>query len=166
MMKLIKYLFNKWMLPIYAAVAAVFALVFALLAGGLPVFLRMLPIAFLLLWTLRATDDISDYEHDSIRKTQHLTRRTLVVFAAVTAVLFTVLSVLFFGARGLMSLAAVAYILLMERFEPLKILYLPLVLICFFWIIAGGLNAVQIAVSAGCMLASLAYFVYKRKVRK
>lgn len=166
-MKLIKYLFYKWKLPIYAAISAVISLVLTLITNsGAEVFLRMLPVVLSLLLVLRSSDDIFDYERDSGRKTQHLSRNQLIIFGCVMAALYVLLNILFFGVFGVLSLAAVAYILLMEKLPPLKIAYMALLFLFYLYVNCGCLLWYHLAVIVGCLVASALYYVIKRKVRK
>ncbi len=166
-MKLIKYLFYKCKLPIYAAISAVISLVLIIITGGgIAVFLRMLPVVLCLLLTLRASDDIFDYEQDSGRKTQHLSKKELVIFGCVMAALYVLLNILFFGVFGVLSLAAVGYILLMEKLPPLKIAYMALLFLYYIWAVCGCLLWYHLAVILGCAAVSALYYIIKRKVRK
>ena len=166
-MKLIKYLFYKWKLPIYAALSAVFSLMFMLVTtGNIDVFLRMLTVVLCLLLTLRASDDIFDYERDSGRKTQHLSKNQLIIFGCTLSVIYVLLNILFFGVFGVLSLAAVAYILLMEMLPPLKIAYMALLFLFYIYVNCGCLLWYHHAVIVGCLVASALYYVIKRKVRK
>lgn len=166
-MKLIKYLFGKFMLPAYIIVSAVLSLVFTLAAGGgLPVFLRMLPVVPCLLLTLRASDDIFDYEKDGTRKTQYLGKGELIALACAASAVFVTLNVLFYGWIGFASLAAVGYIPLQEKLPPLKTAYMALLFLFYFCVNRTAFGAVQLAVTAGCLAASAAYYIIKRKVRK
>ncbi len=165
-MKLIKYLINKKMLLIYIAGALVISAVFGLMAWSVSGFLRLIPITFCLLLIMRACDDISDYEADSTHKTQYLSKRSLAIFTCVLSVCFVLLNLLFFGWLGLICTAAIAYILLMERAELLKIPLMALLVAYYFCMVCGGLGWIQISACACCLLISAAYFLYKRKVRK
>lgn len=166
-MKLIKYLFYKWKLPIYAALSAVISLLLMLVtAGGIGVFLRMLPVVLCLLLTLRASDDIFDYEHDSGRKTQHLSKKQLVIFGCDMAALYVLLNILFFGVFGVLSIAAVAYILLMEKLPPLKTAYMALLFLYYICAVCGGVLWHHLAVILGCVAVSVLYYIIKGKVRK
>ena len=166
-MKLISYLFKKCMLPAYAAAAAVISLAFVLAAGGAAqMFLRMLPVVLLLLLTLRAADDFFDYEKDSAKKTQHLKKSGLIALACVCAAAFAALNVVFYGAKGLIILAAVGYIPLMEKLPPLKTAYMALLLLFYFWVEQTPPHWGRLAVIVGCFAASAAYHFIKRKVKK
>ncbi len=165
-MKLIKYLFNKFMLPIYAAAALIFSMVPVLISGGgIPLLLRLFPIILCLLVAVRAGDDIFDYEQDSARKTQYLSRRELIALFASVSLLYVVLNVVLFGACGVISPAAVGYILLMEKQPLIKLLYMPLLFVYYFFL-SGELGLLQLAVSAAFLAVSAAYYLFKRKVRK
>lgn len=169
-MKLIRYLFNKAMLPLYTIAAAVIAAVIALFSDEfLSVFLRMLPIVLSLLVTLRTFDDIFDYKFDRGRKTQHLSIRALIIFACVMSVAYVALNVLFYGMRGAVSVVAIGYILLMEKLPVLKMAYMALLFLYYFRINCHRLGVLHLAVCAGCLVASAGFHIYKlyrRRVRK
>lgn len=166
-MKHIKYLFYKGKLPIYAAVSAVISLLIMLVTdGGINVFLRMLPVALCLLLILRASDDIFDYEQDSGRKTQHLSKKQLIIFGFVMAVLYVLLNILFFGVFGVLSIAAVAYILLMEKLPPLKMAYMALLFLYYICAVCGFVLWYHLVVILGCVAVSVLYYIIKGKVRK
>ena len=166
-MKLIKYLFYKCKLPIYLAAAAVFAFVLTLITdGGASVFLKLLPVVLALLMTLRASDDYFDYEKDSGRKTQHLTKKQLVVLGCALAALYVMLNVSFYGILGLLSLIAVGYILLMEKLPLLKTAYMAILFLYYIYLSCGCVLWYHLIVILCCFAASALYDLIKRKVRK
>ena len=166
-MKLIKYLFYKWKLPIYAALSAVISLVLMLItSSGIAVFLRMLPVVLSLLLTLRASDDFFDFEKDIGRKTQHLNKKQLIIFGCFLSVIYVLLNMLFFGVVGLCSIAALGYILLMEKFPLLKIAYMALLFLFYIYVNFGFPMWYHFAVIVGCIVASALYYMIKRRVRK
>lgn len=166
-MKLIKYLLYKWKLPIYIVFSAVISFVMALVTvGGLPVFLCMLPIVLCLLLALRISDDLFDYENDSGRKTQHLSKKQLIILCCVLAVLYVLLNILFYGIFGVLSIAAVGYILLMEKLPPLKIAYMALLFLYYIYANSGSLQWYHLTVIFGCLVVSALYYMIKRRVRK
>lgn len=166
-MKLIRYLLNKALLPLYVLAAAVISAVLALFSDDfLSAFLRMLPIVLSLLITLRAFDDIFDYERDSGRKTQHLSKRALIIFACVMSAAYVLLNLFFYGLWGALSIAAVGYILLMEKLPALKTAYMALLFLYYFRLNCESLGAVQLAVCAGCLAVSAAFHIYKLYRRK
>ncbi len=169
-MKLILYLLNKAMLPIYLAVSAVISAVIAVFGEAfVGIFLRCLPCVVLLLLLIRACDDIGDYEADSGRKTQHLSKRVLMVFAAVLAVMYIAADILLFGVWGTLSVLAVLYLPLMDRLPVLKSLYMPLLFLMYLRLNDISVGIPEIAAAAGCLAAALLFHIYKlhrRKVRK
>lgn len=169
-MKLIPYLMNKAMLPLYLLAAAVIAAVLALLSDEfISSFFPMLPIVLCLLITIRAFDDIFDYEKDSTRKTQYLSKKELIILACVMSAVYVVLNVVFFGFWGAFSLAAIAYIIIMEKLPVLKMLFMALLFLYYFRLNCERVGAMHIAVCVGCVAVSALFHFYKlhkRKVRK
>lgn len=166
-MKALKYLFRKGMLPLYCLTAAVISLVFALCAGGeITVFLRLLPMVLCILLLLRVLDDHADFEKDAGTKTQHLSKRGLLVLILLAAVGFAALHLLFYGAAGFFSLAAVGFFLLMQKLPLLKIFCLMLAFLYFFCLEGVNIGVMQIAVLLGCGAASVIYHMLKRRKRK
>ncbi len=166
-MKLIKYLFRKLMLPSYIIASAVISAVFTLTAqGGIPVFLRMTAVTLLILLILRAYDDISDFEKDSKRRKQYLSRKELIILACILSVSFVVLNTVFYGFTGLISIAAVGYILLMEKLSPLKTALMPLLFTFYYYADGSKTGGVQLLTIAVCFIAALAYYIIKGRMRK
>ena len=166
-MKLIKYLFRKFMLPSYIIVSAVISVIFTLTAQcGIPVFLRMTAVTLLILLILRAFDDISDFESDSKRKKQYLSRKELIILACTLSVSFVVLNAVFYGFTGLISIAVLGYILLMEKLSPLKTALMPLLFTFYYYANGSKIGGVQLLTTAVCFTAALAYYIIKGKMRK
>ncbi len=169
-MKLIRYLMNKAMLPLYLLAAAVIAAVLALLSDGfIPSFFPMLPIVLCLLIAIRVFDDIFDYEKDSTRKTQYLSKKELIILCCVISAVYVILNNLFFGIFGALSIAAIGYILLMEKLPVLKMLFMALLFLYYFRLNCERVGAMHIAVCVGCIAVSALFYFYKlhkRKVRK
>lgn len=166
-MKLIKYLFRKFILPIYVIISSILALIFTLAtAGKFPLFLQMLPIILCLLLTLRASDDVFDYENDLLTKKQYLNKLELTIFACLTAAVFVLLNFMYYGIKGLVSIAALGYILLQEKFPLLKTSYMALLFAFYFYVNCSSLNTIHLAVTVACFAASTVYYIFKRKVRK
>lgn len=166
-MKLIKYLFRKFMLPVYIIISAVISIIFTLVAGAdFSVFLRMLPVVLCLLLLLRASDDLFDYETDSTKKTQHLSKKALIILASVIALLYISLNVAFYGLIGLISIAAVVYIPIQEKLPMLKIAYMALLFLYYFYANCTALIWIHFAAAVVCLIVSAVYYIFKRKVRK
>jgi len=166
-MKLIKYLFRKFILLAYIIISAVISSVFGLVCGdGFNVLLKMFPIVLSLLLMLRVSDDIFDYEKDSANRKQYLSRTELAVFGCVIAIIFVVMNILYYGVIGIVSLVAVGYIGFMEKFPPLKIAYMALLFLFYFYVNDTALNFAKLAVIIGCLIVSAVYYIIKRKARK
>lgn len=166
-MKLIKYLFRKFMLPSYIIISAVISVIFTFTAHcGMPVFLRMTAVTLLILLILRAWDDICDFESDSKRKRQYLSKKELIILVCTLSAAFTGVNVLFYGLTGLISIAAVGYILLMEKLPPLKAALMPLLFTFYYYANGCKIGAVQLMTFAVCFAAALAYCFIKGRIRK
>lgn len=163
-MKVIQYWCRKGMTAVYLAAAAVIAAVFAAADGrGVPVFLRMLPAVYCLLLLFRTADDWFDYEKDSGRKPQPLSKKQLICMFCVLSVICVLLHVLLFGCKGLFVLAAVVLILLTEKIPLLKPVYLAGMFL-FYFALNGTVPGIrQLAVCIGGLLASVLYAGVKRK---
>lgn len=166
-MKLIRYLFRKMLLPCYILIAGAISAIFMLAAnGGWSELLRMLPVVLLLLLMMRAADDYFDYEKDSERRTQHLSKRALILLFSICAAVFVTINILFYGAFGTISLAAVLYILLMDKLPLLKLFFMALLFLYYFFMNCAVVGVLQYSVSAACLIISTVYCLVKRKVRR
>ncbi|MBQ7132388.1 MAG: hypothetical protein IJO29_07420 [Oscillospiraceae bacterium] len=166
-MKLTQYLFRKFMLPIYVIVSAAISIIFILASNaGITAFGRMLPSVLCLILTIRIADDIFDYEKDAQSKTQPLSKNQLIVFGCVCAAVFVLLNTAFYGAIGILSLAAIGYIIIQEKLEILKIAYMALMFIFYFCANCISIGKTQLIVISGCLIISSIYYFIKRKVRK
>lgn len=155
------------MLPVYIIVSAAIAIIFVLASDvKMAAFGRMLPSVLCLILTIRAADDIFDYEKDAQRKTQPLSKNQLIIFGCVCAAAFVLLNTAFYGAIGLLSLAAIGYIIIQEKFEILKIAYMALMFIFYFYANCISIGKTQLIVISGCLIISAIYYFIKRKVRK
>jgi len=155
------------MLPSYIIVSAVISAVFTLTAqDGIPVFLRMTAVTLLILLILRAWDDICDFESDSKRKKQYLSKKELIILACTLSAVFVVLNAAFYGFAGLISIAVLGYLLLMEKLPPLKTALMPLLFTFYYYANGSEIGAVQILTIAVCFAAALAYYIIKGKMRK
>lgn len=166
-MKVLKYLFRKGMLPLYCLAAAVISFVFSCsTGGGGSVFVRIFPMVLCILLLLRGLDDHADFEKDAGTKTQHLSKQGLLMLILLAAVCFISLNLLFYGAKGFFSLAAVGFFLLMQKLPLLKTFCLMLAFLYFFCLEGVNIGVMQIMVLLGCGVASLIFHMLKRRKRK
>lgn len=166
-MKVLKYLFRKGMLPLYCLASAVISFVFSCsTGGGESVFVRLLPMVLCILLLLRGLDDHADFEKDAGTKTQHLSKQGLLMLILLAAVCFISLNLLFYGAKGFFSLAAVGFFLLMQKLPLLKTFCLMLAFLYFFCLEGVNIGVMQIMVLLGCGAASLIFHMLKRRKRK
>lgn len=155
------------MLPIYALISAVISLVFVfttqMTAFGL---VYMIPIILTLLFMIRIYDDISDFEKDEESKEQPLAKKELIILGAVLTIIFATLNILSFGLFGLISLFVPVYIVLEEKITFLKALFLPLMVIYFYFASCTDIRLVQAVVIGVSVLFAVAYILIKRRKRK
>ena len=166
-MKVLKYLFRKGMLPLYCLAAAVISFVFSCsTGGGGSVFLRIFPMVLCILLLLRGRDDHADFEKDAGTKTQYLSKQGLLMLILLAAVCFISLNLMFYGAKGFFSLAAVGFFLLMQKLPLLKTFCLMLAFLYFFCLEGVNIGVMQIMVLLGCGAASVIFHMLKRRKRK
>lgn len=166
-MKVLKYLFRKGMLPLYFLASAVISFVFSCsTGGGGSVFVRIFPMVLCILLLLRGLDDHADFEKDAGTKTQHLSKQGLLMLILLAAVCFISLNLLFYGAKGFFSFAAVGFFLLMQKLPLLKTFCLMLAFLYFFCLEGVNIGVMQIMVLLGCGAASLIFHMLKRRKRK
>lgn len=160
----IRYWCRKGLAAIYLAAAVLFALLFAWQGNaGIPCIIRMTALSWCLMLMLRAADDLSDYEQDRGRKTQYLSKKQLAVMLIVLCAAFITMHLLFFGISGLMCVAAICYIPLMNRVWAVKPTFLPLLFLMYDLLNGTGFGLRQIAVCIAVLLLAAGYAAYKRK---
>ncbi|MBQ8921251.1 MAG: hypothetical protein IJ060_03700 [Oscillospiraceae bacterium] len=163
-MKLIRYWCRKGLAAVYLAAALLMALLFAWQAGaGMPCVLPMTALSWCFMLMLRTADDCFDYEQDRGRKKQYLRKNQLLLMLCVLGAVLVLLHLWFFGMPGLICLAAVGYIPLMNRFPVIKPAFLPLLFAMYDLLTGTGFGLRQAAVFAAMLMLAGSYALYKRK---
>lgn len=148
----------------YLAAAAFIAAVFAAADGnGMSVCLRMLPVVFLLLLLFRTADDLFDYEKDSGKKPQPLTKQELTGMFCVLSMLCAALHLLLFGIAGLTCIVIIVLIPIAEKLPPVKAFYLAGAFLYYFALNGTVIGIRHLLESTACLLVSAVYAAVKRK---
>lgn len=146
----------------YAAAALVAAAVYSLFTGKLR--WEMFFISLCTMYLLRTVDDIMDYDTDG--KEKFLEKKQMQALAAGLAAAFVLLHVGVFQLPGLISLLLLGYLVLMNHWEGLKLLLLPLLTVFYMTLYLGWKDARTIILVSLSLLLSAVYFCYKTGRRK
>ena len=167
-MSFLRYFFKSGKLFIYAGISAVISLLMAEILQSyrdialyFRLFLTVLPILLI----LRIADDVSDYEKDSQTKEQPLRKSQLRLTLAAAMIVFVLLNLCFYQLAGLGSLCVLAYILLQQKAEILKLFFMPLASSYYFYVNqTSGMSLYMIAGYLGvCVGASALFYWFKRR---
>lgn len=167
-MKVLRYLWQGKKLLFYIAFGAVISLAMWLIlwdTGNVLLLLKLFALSLLLIVLLRCADDYSDYEKDAGRKEQPLSKRGILFVAIVVAAVYLLLNVLFYLLLGLCCLIILGCILLQQKVQFLKTLFMPLVSAYYFYLNrTGNLPIWVIGVYlAVCLMLSVAFYIFKRR---
>ena len=154
-----KYVLNYW---VYGIVALIFTGLYALITWSLC--WEMFPIALCTLYLVRAADDYHDYDTD--QKEKPLSRQQLRNLIIGLAVIFLLLHLAFFRLPGLASLLLLGYLAGMNRVEPLKLLFLPLLTLYYLSMYIGWQDCRTWITVIACLVLAAAFHAYKIHRRK
>lgn len=168
-MNLLKYLFLHKRTLLYLALALVLSAIFVLISG-IPMWLELTGIFFLLALLMRIADDYCDYERDAERgRACELSRKGLALLYASLSVVFLALHILAFGVWGLTALLFIGYILLEERVEILQRIFMLILSCSYLLLLCGEINVRSVAAPlwlAFSLIAPTLFAIYKRRKRK
>lgn len=163
-MRIVRYWSRKGLAAVYLAAALLLTMLYTWQADlRFADALRMLPVIFGYLLLLRTADDWFDYKKDSGKKTQHLRRQELLVMFGCISLMMLLLHLYLFGLSGICCLAAIAYLLLMNRAAVLKCPYLALLFALYDLLNGTAYGGKQAVICLSCLFISAVYAVIKRK---
>lgn len=139
-MNIIKYFIYHFHLLIYAIASAIFSLLVATITNNFNIeaILRLFLVALILSNIMRIADDIYDYAKDRrARKKQYLTKRELIILQICLFVIFMAFNVLFYGAIGLLSLLLLGVVIIWERLQFCKIIFMSLCCAVYSYLLGG-----------------------------
>ena len=137
-MEVIRYFLYKKRLFIYSLASLILALVFVSFTGEIKE-LKLFFLFFTELFFIRFMDDSADYEKDAKTGKMQLSKKTLRILIVLTAPLFLVLNLLYFGIGGLCSVGIIFLIIIKEASPVIPALIAPV----------SGIYYIDFAVSAG-----------------
>ena len=153
-MEVIRYFLYKKRLFIYSLASLILALFFVSFTGEMKS-LELFFLFFTELFFIRFMDDSADYEKDARSGKMQLSKKALRILIVLTAPLFMVLNLLYFGIGGLCSVGIIFLIIIKEALPFISALIAP----------ASGIYYIYFAVSAeesglkeGVFLAALICF--------
>ena len=167
-MNVLRYFLKDDRLFLYAAVSAVLSLVMAVLLQAhwnILLYSRLFLLVLLILLLLRLADDYFDYEKDRERKEQPLHKRQLLLAMLVTMLLFVLLNLCFYRLSGLGSLCILAYLLLQQKAEILKVFFMPLASAYYFYVEqTSGMSVFAVSgYLVLCVGAAVLFSLFKRR---
>lgn len=149
-----KYVLKYW---VYGIVALIFTGLYALITWSLC--WEMFPIALCTIYLVRAADDYQDYDTD--QKEKPLSRQQLRNLIIGLAVVFLLMHLVFFRLPGLASLLLLGYLAWMNRAEPLKLLFLPLLTLYYLSMYIGWQDQRTWIAVIVCLVLAAAFHAYK-----
>lgn len=170
-MKVLRYLWMSGRLLFYIAFSAVISLLMSLIlwnSGGVLLFVKLFALALPIILLLRFADDFFDYEKDKEKKEQPLSRRGILIIMLIVGAIFIILNVLFYSLLGLCSIFILAYILVQQKAEFLKIFFMTLASAHYFCFNrTDDMPILPICIFlAVCLILSAAFYFFKMKRAK
>ena len=123
-MEVISYFLYKKRLFIYSFASLMLALVFVYFTEEMKA-LRLFFLFFTELFFIRFMDDSADYEKDAKIGKMQLSKKALRILIILTALLFVVLNLLYFGIAGLCSAGIIFLIIIKEASPVIPVLIAP-----------------------------------------
>ena len=153
-MEVIRYFLYKKRLFIYSLVSLILALVFVSFTGEIKE-LRLFFLFFTELFFIRFMDDSADYEKDAKTGKMQLRMKALRILIILTAPLFLVLNLLYFGIAGLCSVGIIFLIIIKEASPVISALIAPVSGIYYIYF---AVSARKSGLKEGVLLAALICF--------
>ncbi len=167
-MKIFKYFIKDYKLIIYSILSLIISLVMSFLLNifnnTILIFTLSLMILFLL-FIIRITDDIFDYDKDIKNKKLILTKKQLINLDIIFIVLFILINLYQYHLLGLISVILIFYIILQQKFELLKIIFMFLSSTYYLYVNSNSdifKNYFVWIYLILCLLLPILYYFYKR----
>lgn len=167
-MKIFKYFIKDYKLIIYSILSLIISLVMSFLLNifnnTILIFTLFLMILFLL-FIIRITDDIFDYDKDIKNKKLILTKKQLINLDIIFIVLFILINLYQYHLLGLISVILIFYIILQQKFELLKIIFMFLSSTYYLYVNSNSdifKNYFVWIYLILCLLLPILYYFYKR----
>ena len=166
-MNLIKYFLRKYIVFIYPLIAVCIALVQSfMIRSDFALFVKLLVPGVCMLFAMRASDDIFDFEKDKATKVQYLSKKQLVFLRTFFWCGFVISNVLFYGIAGWYSLLFVGCTLLWEKISALKVLFATL-WFSYCFVLNADFNTFRFGAGvAVCLAFSILYGFCKKRIKK
>ena len=168
-MKIFKYFIKDYKLIIYSILSLIISLVMSFLLNifnnTILIFTLSLMILFLL-FIIRITDDIFDYDKDIKNKKLILTKKQLINLDIIFIVLFILINLYQYHLLGLISVILIFYIILQQKFELLKIIFMFLSSTYYLYVNSNSdifKNYFVWIYLILCLLLPILYYFYKRR---
>lgn len=153
-MEVISYFLYKKRLFIYSFASLMLALVFVYFTEEMKA-LRLFFLFFTELFFIRFMDDSADYEKDAKIGKMQLSKKALRILIILTALLFVVLNLLYFGIVGLCSAGIIFLIIIKEASPVIPVLIAPVSGIYYIYF---AVSARKSGIKEGIFLAVLICF--------
>lgn len=161
-MEVIRYFLYKKRLFIYSLASLILALVFVSFTGEIKE-LRLFFLFFTELFFIRFMDDSADYEKDAKTGKMQLSKKALRILIILTAPLFLVLNLLYFGIAGLCSMGIIFLIIIKEALPFIPVLIAPVSGIYYIYF---AVSVEESGIKEGMFLAVLICFSIWFSLRK
>ena len=161
-MEVIRYFLYKKRLFIYSLASLILALVFVSFTGEIKE-LRLFFLFFIELFFIRFMDDSADYEKDAKTGKMQISKKALRILIILTALLFLVLNLLYFGIGGLFSVGIIFLIIIKEASPFIPALIAPVSGIYYIYF---AVSVEESGIKEGVFLAVLICFSLWFSLRK
>ena len=149
----------------YILIGLFFALILCALIGDFK--WELIPIIILNAFLIRLFDDYFDFDKDqkSKKKSELLTKNQLICSIITLSILFLTLNIILFKLWGLLSILLIAYIIIENKYEFLKVLFIPLASIYYIGLFHELTTAPVIFFLIATMICSIGFYIFKSQKR-
>lgn len=145
---MIKYLIKKWY---YIPISLITFLVYTY---GFKIELTILETLLIILLT-RFFDDFFDYNED---KGKRISKKNSITLIIISTILYLTINIVTYKLRGTLSLLIILYLILMNKFETLKLFLLTLVTL-YYYLLNNNTNYYVLIIT---LIISILYSIIKR----
>ncbi len=143
----------------YFIISLIFVILISLITWKVRI--ELLPIVLSNLYLLRILDDYYDFDTD--KKEKILSKKQLMIIFIILSLIFVLLNVIFYKYIGIISLLFIIYIILENKFEFLKVFLLCIESIFYIAVYNSLNNVYAIIYLTICIMASIIFYIYKRR---
>lgn len=171
-MKIIKYLLKGYKLVLYSATGMSISIVMSFVLDKIRNVSMIFTLFFIitaLLFVIRITDDIFDYEKDKKDKKQILSKKQLITTDIIVIIFYLTMNLYYYQLFGMISVLFVFYIFIQQRIERLKIFFMILASVYYLYMNSNmnEFRSLRVLSYLGlCFVIPAIYGFYKRKGRK